>query len=108
VHAQPILDPLKDYRYCGPPKRNIKGVIIRSQKTLVAFKKQHPCPVQRLTGVLPPAGTCPGWAIDHVWPLADCGCDAVYNMQWLPVATKSCAANNCKDRWERKINSCTP
>lgn len=48
-------------------------------------------------------GPCKGWAIDHVIPLAVGGCDAVSNLQWLPVEIKSCAGTVCKDRWERKV-----
>lgn len=89
-----------DPRYCGPPARDVNGIIIRSSHVLSEFKHLHPCPV---TGQ--PHGACPGWSIDHVLPLADGGCDAIGNLQWLPNSIKSCADPHCKDRWERKINA---
>ena len=93
------LDPLQvaETRYCGEPKRNAAGTIIRSAAVREAFTKAHPCP---LTGL---PGTCKGWQVDHVIPLACGGCDAVFNMQWLPVEIKTCAGTVCKDRWEMKV-----
>lgn len=84
---------LVDIRYCGTPKRDADGKISRSITAINDFKHIHPCPVDNKTGA------CPGWAIDHVIPLACGGCDAVYNMQWLPTRYKITG----KDRWERKI-----
>ena len=95
--AQP-LNPLVEQRYCGPPSRNAAGEILRSSAVLTAFKRAHPCPVTGLS-----TGACPGWAIDHIIPLACEGCDAVSNLAWMPNAIKSCAGTICKDRWERKI-----
>jgi hypothetical protein len=92
------LDPLVDYRYAGVVVRDADGSIHRSSKPLTAFKKKWACPS---TGAH--TGACPGWAIDHVIPLACGGADAIYNMQWMPDAGKSCAADYCKDRYERKI-----
>lgn len=89
--------PLDETRYCGPPRRDAKGQIIRRADVLTAFKREHTCPV---TGVS--TGACPGWAIDHVIPLACGGCDAVSNLQWLPNGLKSVATIG-KDRFERKI-----
>lgn len=94
------LDPLVEIRYCGPPKRDAAGRIIRSHAVLKAFQVAHPCPVNGSRDV---NTACPDWAIDHVLPLANGGCDAVWNAQWLPVSIKSCADPHCKDRFERKI-----
>jgi hypothetical protein len=92
------LDPYKDIRYCGSPVRLADGSIKRSSSVLNAFRKVHPCPSTGLT-----TGACPGWAMDHVIPLACGGCDAVYNLQWLPEAIKNTSAKYSKDRWERLI-----
>lgn len=97
----PGLDPLVDYRYCGPPKRNPDGTIYRSSPVTAAYQRIHPCPSTGLA-----KGACPGWALNHAYPLADGGCDAVFNLQWMPNAIKSCALSTgvpCIDRWERKI-----
>lgn len=96
--SSPPLEPLLEQRYCGPPKRDASGQILRSSTVLRRFRAAHPCPV---TGTA--IGTCAGWAIDHVIPLDCGGCDAVSNLQWLPAAIKSCAGAVCKDRFERKI-----
>lgn len=96
---EPIADPvdrLQEYRFCGAPLRNADGTIKRSSTVLTAFKKLHPCPV---TGKS--SGACPGWAINHIVPLANGGCDAVVNLMWLPAEVKSCADDWCVDRWER-------
>ena len=90
-----------DPRYCVPIVRDADGSIHRSAKVLGAFRREHPCPSTGLT-----TGTCTGWSIDHVIPLASCGCDAVGNLQWLPNSIKSCAGTECKDRWERKVYLC--
>ena len=90
-----------DTRYCGPPKRDQAGQIIRNQSVTREFQKIHPCPSTHLT-----AGACPGWQKDHVWPLVSCGCDSVSNMQWLPVEIKTCSSTICKDRWEQKVYTC--
>lgn len=99
--SEPQVTPLVEMRYCGAPARLADGSIKRRADVLVAFRKAHPCPI---TGQ--PTGACPGWSIDHVIPLASCGCDAVSNLQWLPNKIKSCAGVYCKDRWERKVYTC--
>lgn len=91
-----------DSRICGEPLRDASGEIIRSNTIRNNFQKVHPCPS---TGL--PTGACPGWAKDHIIPLACQGCDSVENMQWLKNTIKSCAGAECKDRWERKIY-CSP
>lgn len=99
--AQP--DPLTEIRYCGPPKRDANGVIVRRADVLVAFKKIHPCPLDVLKLRAVPDRTCPNWQMNHVVPLANGGCDAVWNLDWMPVQIKTCAQWYCRDRFERKI-----
>jgi len=90
--------PLDETRYCGAPKRDANGVIVRSSAVTAAFQRLHPCPSTNLK-----TGACPRWQKDHVLPLVNGGCDAVANMQWLPVEIKTCAGVFCKDRWERAV-----
>lgn len=92
-----------DQKYCGQPKRNAAGEIVRSKAVKAAFRAEVACPS---TGLF--TGFCPGWSIDHVWSLASCGCDSVTNMQWLPNTIKSCAGTQCKDRWELEVYKCRP
>lgn len=76
--AQTTLDPYQDYRYCGPPKRNSVGTIVRDSKVTYYYRKIHRCPS---TGSY--TGACPNYAMNHVVPLACGGCDAVYNLTWM-------------------------
>jgi hypothetical protein len=64
----------------------------RSQKAKSLFKQMHPCPS---TGRI--KGSCPGYIIDHIIPLACDGADDPQNMQWQ---TKVDA--KLKDKWERR------
>jgi 5-methylcytosine-specific restriction endonuclease McrA len=64
----------------------------RSYKAKSLFKSSHYCPS---TGR--PKGSCPGYIIDHIKPLACGGADSPENMQWQ---TKQEA--KLKDKWERK------
>lgn len=89
-------DQLRESRYCGSPLRDASGDIYRSSTVRAVFMRNHPCPV---TGK--PSGSCPGWEVDHVIPLACGGCDAVSNMQWLPIDLKHRKAG--KDGFERRI-----
>lgn len=91
-------DPLAETRYCGEPRRDTKGQILRRADVLAEFRRLYACPA---TGQH--TGPCKGWAIDHIIPLAVGGCDAVRNLQWLPGALKSYSGTVCKDRWERKV-----
>ena len=100
--AQPA-DRLAEIRYCGTPARAADGSIKRSSAVLAAFQRQHPCPATGST-----KGACPGWQLNHVVPLACGGCDAVWNLDWMPVETKTCAQPWCRDRWERKAYAATP
>lgn len=92
--AFPLIASAGDSRICEVRQE-------RGTKAKAEFRKIHPCPSTGKT-----TGACPGWQVDHVIPLASCGCDVVENMQWLKVSTKTCAGTECKDRWERKINVC--
>lgn len=92
------VQPLIEQRYCGAPARNADGSIRRRADVLAAFQRAHPCPSTGKT-----TGACPGWAKDHVIPMACGGCDAVSNLQWLPNAMKSAAGTLPKDRFERLI-----
>jgi len=94
ANADLSLDP----RWCGVVVRNEDGSIKRSSAVLRAFQIIHPCPV---TGSR--TGSCPGWSIDHTIALACGGCDDIHNLQWMPVAIKSCKDPYCKDRYERNI-----
>jgi hypothetical protein len=64
----------------------------RSAKAKSQFKQLHPCPS---TGH--PKGSCPGYIIDHIKPLACGGPDTPENMQWQTKADAK-----AKDKWERK------
>lgn len=101
VLSGPVIagpDPFAETRYCGEPKRDANGRIIRRADVLVAFRNLYACPATNKH-----SGSCKGWAIDHVIPLAVGGCDAVRNLQWMPNKIKSCPGSVCKDRWEREV-----
>jgi hypothetical protein len=49
----------------------------RSSGQLSAFKRENPCPS---TGER--RGSCPGFVIDHIYPLCAGGADHPVNMQW--------------------------
>jgi hypothetical protein len=89
-----------DPRYCGEPTRDANGRITRSTAMLRAFVLVFPCPA-----TLKHVTSCRDWQIDHVVPRADGGCDIPLNMQWLPVAIKTCKSSACKDRWERHYHA---
>jgi hypothetical protein len=75
------------------PKRDKRGRIQRSEAAKDAFKVQHPCPATGAT-----SGACPGWVIDHIWPLCAGGCDVPVNMQWQRRADST-----AKDRLEWRM-----
>ena len=70
----------------------------RSEATRNHFKKLQPCPS---TGKH--SGSCPGWVIDHVLPLACGGPDAVTNMQWQTFPD-----SKLKDKWEIRGDATHP
>lgn len=94
IMSWPIYSYAGDSRMCEVRQQ-------RKPSTVLAFRKIHPCPSTGKT-----TGACPGWQVDHVIPLASCGCDIVENMQYLKTSIKTCAGTECKDRWERRINAC--
>lgn len=94
------LPALTEVRYCGTPRRTATGLIIRRTDVTSAFRKIHQCPSTGLYN-----GACPGWAMNHVIPLACGGCDAVSNLQWLPNDIKSSSSPHAIDRFERSINA---
>ena len=65
----------------------------RSAKARADFVKANPCPT---TGK--PRGICPGYVVDHRYPLCAGGLDAPANMQW-----QTGAEAKIKDREERKM-----
>ena len=92
------LDPLQDYRYGGTVLRGPTGITLRDKAVVARFKELYACPVTQIH-----SGACPGWAIDHVIPLACGGVDAVYNMQWLPNEIKNQKGEFSKDHFERRV-----
>ena len=91
---------LVETRYCGVEniRRDADGSIHRRSDVLRAFRAMYACPSTRLH-----SGSCPGWQMDHPIPLARGGCDAVSNIQWLPIEIKTCRVWYCKDRWELTV-----
>jgi hypothetical protein len=65
----------------------------RNHKSVANFKRIQPCPVSGMS-----KGPCPGYVVDHVYPLACGGADLPTNMQWQTVAEAK-----AKDKWERKV-----
>lgn len=62
----------------------------RSHTAVAQFKRARPCPANGRR-----SGPCPGYVVDHVCALAQCGLDAPVNMQW-----QSDAESKAKDRIE--------
>ncbi len=71
--------------------RDANGKIHRSESAKNDFKRQHPCPANGHT-----SGSCKGYVIDHINPLACGGADDPSNMQWQTVS-----AGKAKDKTER-------
>lgn len=76
-----------------PIQRDDTGKIIRSRAAIASFKQARPCPA---TGKS--TGACPGWVIDHKYPLCAGGCDEPANMQWQRLAE-----SHEKDLWEEQL-----
>jgi hypothetical protein len=49
----------------------------RHRAPIAAFRKANPCPATGETD-----GACPGYVVDHKYPLCAGGADAPENMQW--------------------------
>lgn len=60
------------------------------------FRADNPCPVTGKT-----TGPCPGWVVDHMYPLCAGGKDEPANMAW-----QERVASYVKDRIERELCSC--
>jgi hypothetical protein len=61
-----------------------------------AFRAAHPCPVTGLT-----TGACPGWVVDHIYPLCAGGKDLPSNMSW-----QEARQSYIKDNLERDFCRC--
>ena len=83
--------PSRTKAWCASCERNEYGKIRRSASAKQEFERSNPCPATGRT-----SGTCSGYVIDHVKPLACGGADAPSNMQWQTVAE-----GKAKDRTER-------
>jgi hypothetical protein len=68
----------------------------RRTATVRDFRAAHPCPSTAKT-----TGPCPGWVVDHKYPLCAGGPDEVENMQWEPYGQSL-----VKDRIERELCRC--
>ena len=90
---------LTETRYCGAPKRDASGEIIRRADVIYAYRKIHPCPATLKYGM----GACPGWALNHNVSLACGGCDSVSNLSFMRNDVKKIV-----DGYERKISASNP
>ncbi len=68
----------------------------RDPHQVVLFRKDTPCPATGKT-----SGACPGYVVDHKYPLCAGGLDAPENMMWQEKA-----ASLVKDRIERELCAC--
>src|SRR6202140_4039933 len=75
----------------GSTRRDSHRGTKRNEAARESFQRQHPCPQ---TGKH--SGSCPGYVVDHVRPLACGGADSPSNMQWQTVADAK-----AKDKTER-------
>lgn len=82
---------INSYAEVCSPKRASNGRIARSATQVKYFKQANPCPSTGKT-----SGSCPGYIVDHVIPLCNCGLDNPSNMQWQ--TTKD---SKIKDKQER-------
>jgi len=60
------------------------------------FRKANPCPATGST-----TGACPGYVVDHTYPLCAGGLDIPANMIWQDTK-----ASYIKDRIERELCAC--
>jgi hypothetical protein len=87
--SQIALDPWELGEHARHPRQTREE---RSPAAKDAFKRACPCPSTESSN-----GSCPGYVIDHVTPLACGGHDTPNNMAWQTVADAK-----AKDKWERK------
>jgi len=57
----------------------VEAAVPRSRTTVRQFIRAHPCPA---TGSNDPGLSCPGYVVDHKYPLCAGGDDSPSNMQW--------------------------
>lgn len=74
----------------------VASVEARDPAQVRKFRSENPCPV---SGRL--EGPCPGWVVDHMYPLCAGGLDAPENMAW-----QDRRASYSKDRIERELCQC--
>lgn len=72
------------------------GAEARDPAQVRAFRQAHPCPATGQT-----MGACPGWVVDHIYPLCAGGEDRPANMVWQDRATSL-----VKDKLERDFCRC--
>src|SRR5437660_1052866 len=82
IAVQPLLTP----RATGCKPHREGGTISRSKVTIAHFKASHICPS---TGKKDARASCPGYKVDHIWPLVAGGCDVVENLQYQPAEEAS-------------------
>lgn len=90
---------LTETRYCGAPKRDFNGEIIRDPKVIYAYRRANACPSTRKYGM----GACTGWSLNHTVALACGGCHSVGNLVWMRNDVKKLV-----DSYELKIGASTP
>lgn len=71
----------------------VSPVEARNPAQVRAFRADHACP-----GTNKLRGACPGFVVDHLWPLACGGPDEPWNMAW-----QAKAESYKKDVLERRI-----
>ena len=72
------------------------GETPRHRAPVEAFRRTHPCPATGQT-----TGACPGWVVDHKYPLCAGGADDPANMEWEGVEPAK-----AKDRLEVELCHC--
>jgi 5-methylcytosine-specific restriction endonuclease McrA len=78
-------------KYSAPTSSSSSTKRKRSTSARSAFRRNHPCPSTGRT-----TGSCAGYEVDHVVPLACGGGDTASNMQWLTKeANRSKGAMGC-------------
>ena len=70
-----------------------QAALARDPAQVREFRKTHACPA---TGKF--SGACPGWVVDHAYPICAGGSDSPDNMVWQEVE-----ASYIKDRLEREL-----